>query len=87
MKFYAHTTEGKPESEWHTLENHLKGTAEIAASFSDNAIFSSLFRIASYFHDLGKYQSAFQRYLIDGGRKGSVPHSKADELFYESWWE
>jgi CRISPR-associated endonuclease/helicase Cas3 len=26
-------------------------------------------------HDLGKYQSAFQDYLINGGRRGSVPHA------------
>ena len=26
-------------------------------------------------HDFGKYQPAFQNYLINGGRRGSVPHA------------
>lgn len=33
-EFYAHSVEGKATSEWHTLEDHLKGTAELAASFA-----------------------------------------------------
>ncbi|MEW6419067.1 MAG: hypothetical protein AB1480_13255 [Nitrospirota bacterium] len=34
MKFYAHSIEGKPVDEWHRLEEHLKDTAELAASFA-----------------------------------------------------
>ncbi|TRZ92223.1 MAG: hypothetical protein D4R88_00750 [Methanosarcinales archaeon] len=34
MEFYAHSIEGKPVDEWHRLEEHLKGTAELAASFA-----------------------------------------------------
>ena len=75
MKYYAHTVEGKPQEEWHTLADHLKGTAELAASFTDNEIYSRIFKIAGYLHDLGKYQPAFQKYLIEGGRRGSVPHA------------
>ena len=33
-KFYAHSIEGKPVDEWHLLDEHLKGTAELAASFA-----------------------------------------------------
>jgi len=33
-KFYAHSKEGKPVDEWHRLEEHLKGTAELAALFA-----------------------------------------------------
>jgi CRISPR-associated endonuclease/helicase Cas3 len=33
--FYAHSIEGKPAGEWHLLEEHLKGTAELAKSFAD----------------------------------------------------
>jgi len=75
MKFYAHTVEGKPEEKWHTLADHLKGTAELAASFTDNKIYSEIFKMAGYLHDLGKYQPAFQKYLRDGGRRGSVIHA------------
>lgn len=34
MEFYAHSIDGKPIEEWHRLEEHLKGTAELAASFA-----------------------------------------------------
>jgi CRISPR-associated endonuclease/helicase Cas3 len=34
MDFYAHSVEGKPVEEWHRLEDHLKGTAELAARFA-----------------------------------------------------
>ena len=34
MEFYAHSIEGKPVDDWHWLEEHLKGTAELAASFA-----------------------------------------------------
>jgi hypothetical protein len=27
--------QGKPVSQWHRLEEHLKGTAELAKSFAD----------------------------------------------------
>ncbi len=33
-EFYAHRVEGKPVSEWHRLEEHLKGTAEFATANS-----------------------------------------------------
>lgn len=33
-KFYAHSKEGMPVDEWQRLEEHLKGTAELAASFA-----------------------------------------------------
>jgi hypothetical protein len=35
QEFYAHSVEGKPVSEWQRLEEHLKGTAELAKSFPD----------------------------------------------------
>lgn len=75
MKYYAHTIDNKPEDEWHKLADHLKDTAELAASFTHNKVYSEIFRIAGYLHDLGKYQKGFQDYLINGGRRGSVPHA------------
>jgi CRISPR-associated endonuclease/helicase Cas3 len=33
-EYYAHSLEGKPSEEWHRLEEHLKGTAELAAQFA-----------------------------------------------------
>lgn len=75
MIYYAHTIENKPESEWHNLACHLKDTAEIAASFAHSVHYKDIFRLAGYLHDLGKYQPAFQKYLREGGRRGSVPHA------------
>lgn len=82
MKFFAHTVEGKGEDRWHSLADHLKGTAEIASSFTDNKNYSDLFKIAGYFHDLGKYQISFQKYLREGGYRGSIPHSKYGAWFF-----
>jgi CRISPR-associated endonuclease/helicase Cas3 len=35
MEFYAHSVEGRPHEEWHRLEDHLRGTAELAKKFAD----------------------------------------------------
>ncbi len=75
MKYYAHTIANKPEEEWHPLSSHLKSTAEIAASYAHSVEYANMFKIAGFIHDLGKYQQAFQKYLREGGRRGSVPHA------------
>lgn len=75
MKYYAHTVENKSEDDWHLLSSHLKQTAEFAASFACSDHYGKIFKIAGYLHDLGKYQPAFQIYLKEGGRRGSVPHA------------
>lgn len=51
-KFYAHSVEGKPVDEWHTLEEHLKGTAELAASFAGEFGCSECGRLAGCWHDI-----------------------------------
>lgn len=33
-KYFAHSLEGRPVDKWHSLDEHLKGTAELAA-FAD----------------------------------------------------
>jgi len=35
MKFYAHSVEGRPISEWHSLHDHLLNSAGIAKRFAD----------------------------------------------------
>ena len=41
MKFYAHSLEGKPQEEWHLLEEHLQNVARMAAEFAQvkNALY------------------------------------------------
>jgi CRISPR-associated endonuclease/helicase Cas3 len=34
-KYYAHSLEGKPPSEWQPLDEHLKNVAEMARSFAE----------------------------------------------------
>ena len=52
QKFYAHSVKGKPLDKWHTLEEHLKGTAELAVSFSAEFGFGEWGRLAGLWHDL-----------------------------------
>ena len=35
QKYYAHSLEGRPPSEWQPLEEHLKNVAGMARSFAD----------------------------------------------------
>ena len=55
MKFYAHSIEGKPPEEWHRLEEHLKGTAELARLFASEFGCGEWGYLAGLWHDLGKY--------------------------------
>ncbi len=71
--YYAHSENIKGEK--HPLSKHLSSTASLVSSFSCDESYRELFEITGFLHDLGKYQENFQRYLIKGGRRGSVPHA------------
>lgn len=62
-EFYAHSVEGKPLSEWHRLEEHLKGTAELAKSFANEFGCGEWGYLAGLWHDVGKYSEDFQQML------------------------
>lgn len=74
---YAHSLPNRPASEWQPLEDHLNQTATLAEQFA--ADFAPGYgRIAGLWHDIGKYQRAFQDYIAgnpDGHVRGSVDHS------------
>jgi CRISPR-associated endonuclease/helicase Cas3 len=55
-RFYVHSFEGKPPSGWHLLDDHLKGTAELAKSFADAFGSGEWGYLAGLWHDLGKYR-------------------------------
>lgn len=57
---YAHSAPGKPLTEWHLLENHLRVTAERAAEFARPWNAEEWARIAGLWHDLGKHSNDFQ---------------------------
>jgi CRISPR-associated endonuclease/helicase Cas3 len=59
----------------HGLSDHLTAVANLMVEFAGNSAYQGVFRIAGLIHDLGKYQPAFQKYLKEGGRRGSVPHA------------
>lgn len=59
----------------HVLSEHLEGVAFQLGNFLKFLPYKNIFRITGLFHDAGKYQLAFQRYLNEGGKRGSVPHA------------
>ncbi|MBN1545233.1 MAG: CRISPR-associated helicase Cas3' [Syntrophaceae bacterium] len=73
MNYFAHSENDKNEK--HLLSEHLLETAKLMERFSYNRRYKKIFRLTGLLHDLGKYQPAFQNYLENGGRRGSVPHA------------
>lgn len=83
QEFYAHTpaVEGGP---WHDLIEHLKCTAGRAEKNAAKFGAGELARLAGLWHDIGKFNSVFQRYLREceaakrTGKKApakGVPHA------------
>jgi len=62
-EYYAHSLEGKQPAEWHRLEDHLKGTAELAAKFAAEFGCGEWGEILGHHHDLGKGTKPWQAYL------------------------
>jgi CRISPR-associated endonuclease/helicase Cas3 len=85
-EFYAHSIEGKPSEEWHTLEKHLQGTAELAEKFASEFGCGEWGRLAGLWHDLGKYSEDFQKMLLASAdahietKPGRVDHSTAGAI-------
>lgn len=73
MKYYAHSENS--DGEKHSLSKHLHQTAKYMETFACQENYKPVFRITGLLHDLGKYQPQFQRYLAEGGKRGSVPHA------------
>lgn len=72
-RYYAHS-ENKHGIR-HDLSKHLHQTAKLAESFACQEEYKSIFKVTALLHDIGKYQPEFQKYLINGGERGSVPHA------------
>ena len=69
--FYAHSE--NDDNVRHLLKDHLLSSARLAASFAPSEETRHLFFLSGLFHDIGKFQDAFQNYLFAGGRK--TPHA------------
>lgn len=77
LRAAAHTPK-EPGGEWHDLATHLRDTAALAQASADKFGAGELARAAGLLHDVGKYNPAFQQYLIDAhaGRPAvSAPHA------------
>jgi CRISPR-associated endonuclease/helicase Cas3 len=74
-KFYAHSLEGEPPTNWQGLDEHLLCVARLAALFAGAFHSESWGYCAGLWHDLGKYQTEFQQRLL--GSQVSVEHSGA----------
>ena len=81
MLHFAHSHKERPKSEWHSLEQHLKSTAERAERFAE-PFAKEWGRLAGLLHDAGKYQRAFQDYLAaTGDHTGpTVDHSSVGAI-------
>jgi len=73
MEYYAHSENDKGKK--HLLKDHLLDTAVIAEDFGKDEYEKAIFRFAALCHDAGKYSDAFQKYLIEGGTRGRIPHA------------
>lgn len=54
--YFAHSVEGKPIDEWQPLDEHLKGTAKLAATFSAEFGCGEWGRLAGLWHDIKSEQ-------------------------------
>jgi len=92
-KYYAHSLEGRPPSEWQPLEEHLKNVAKKAEKCAAKFQSADWAWNAAWLHDLGKAADEFQAYLLrenslddseyDGRGRGRVNHSSAGAAFAE----
>jgi len=63
MDFYAHSKEGSPPENWHSLEEHLDCVARRASEFAKSFGARRWAELAGRTHDLGKGTRAWQAYL------------------------
>jgi CRISPR-associated endonuclease/helicase Cas3 len=81
--FYAHSIadgNGQPHrfDEWELLEAHAEAVARQCAGFCSSWQAAELGRLLGLWHDIGKYQAAFQKRL--SGSTEHVPHAGAGAL-------
>ena len=75
MEYYAHSPADGADDRWHRLEDHLQATARRAAEFAEAFDSADWGRLAGLWHDLGKYQEAFQERVR--GASDHVDHAGA----------
>lgn len=75
MIYFGHSSDCEDRSDWQKLEAHLLNVARLSGKFGEKVGFGRAAYVAGLFHDLGKYDPAFQAYIA--GQGTSVEHSTA----------
>lgn len=81
QKFLAHIRANSDGNrDYQTVEEHLKNTAEISQKILAEIGLGNVGYITGILHDMGKYKTEFQTYIMDSVsgvhvRRGSVTHS------------
>lgn len=73
MDYIAHSRNDM--GKWHYIREHLEETAYFMNQFTRNGNYLKIFVQTALMHDMGKYLPEFQRYITQGGRRGSAPHA------------
>lgn len=87
--YIAHIRESDKEIQ--TVEEHLLGVKQLAASYGESVGLKYLCGLAGLLHDLGKYTDEFKKYILQAvyhpeapPKRGSVDHSTAGaKLLYD----
>lgn len=79
-EWYAHSREGRPESEWETQRQHAWKTAGGARRRGEKFGLGSIAEAAAQVHDLGKFQPEFLAYMRGLTAKGP-DHSSAGAVY------
>jgi len=95
-RFIAHVRESDRQAQ-QSLESHLHGVGQLSGQFADKFGLSVHGRLIGLLHDLGKYSTDFQRYILSAtgllnqdedeeyvdakGLKGKIDHSSAGAQF------
>lgn len=77
--FVAHTPPPNDPERWHDLKEHLTDVAQGTAGFADKLGAAQLGHYAGLWHDLGKYNPEFQKYLRNchiAQQAGKIPKSE-----------
>ena len=74
-RFFAHSGTPGDESDWQSLDDHLRQTGELASERAGILDLARTARLAGEMHDFGKYDPSFYRVLR--GEKNRVDHSTA----------
>jgi CRISPR-associated endonuclease/helicase Cas3 len=77
---YAHSLPDRPKSEWETLEVHATEVARLAKSFAAAFGAGDWGDLLGRWHDLGKVQPDFQRYIRNEIKNGP-PHAWLGAIF------